>query len=352
MALPIATLLQQTTVVVLDKRPVDNATATLFGLSWWAEGLLTESDHPRVKDDMVMSINRGLFFEGNVSDPFSISALRPRPQCQTGNYSFGVFESLAICSECVDVTQFLTMDNSSTGLECGEGNTTDYRHHQDCARWSLPNGHSSGWVNFDSGMLLNTNASTELIVPKPGLSILNLTALAPCWNRTYTQLNDDYRYKACVGEYGPGNTRQPKVQAQECTLQWCVNQYESEMTNGVLEESVKSTILSGEYRPGFMYEFSPQNSSVSYWIDLHASKITWPVRDFDKIQTGWIRGKFSVHRQATELVTTYLKSEWKEPRQRTTPMPKGASTESPTYGDYTWQTLESTREITFHGVSI
>ncbi|KAK8066844.1 hypothetical protein PG997_013591 [Apiospora hydei] len=308
LALPIATLLQQTTVVVLEKRPLENSTATLFALNWWAEGLSTESGHPRVKDDMVMSINRGLFFDGNVSDPFLTNALRPRPQCQTGNCSFGTFESLAICSECQDITQSLKMENSTTGLECEGDKAGDYQ--QDCARWSLPNGHNSGWVNFGSGMLLSTNASAEPIHPRPGLSILTLTALAPCWNYTYTQRNNSYHYKACIGKDEPGSQQQKKTQAQECTLQWCVNRYESEMVNGVLQESIKSTIRSGEPTPGLMYDFSPQNSSVSYWVDLHPIKVSaGTVLGYGNIRSGLIRGKLSVHRQASELVTTYLKSE-------------------------------------------
>ncbi|KAK7955190.1 hypothetical protein PG988_015884 [Apiospora saccharicola] len=313
LALPIATLLQQNTAVVLDKRPVgNNSTATLFGLNWWAEGLITESGHPRVKDDMVMSINRGLFFDGNVSDPFLMNSLMPRPQCQTGNCTFGVFESLAICSECDDITQSLALETSSTGLECVGRNNSNPDQTQDCARWSLPNGHSSGWVTFDSGMLLSTNASTELIHPREGLPTLTLTALAPCWNKTFTQLNGTLSYQACNGEFG-GNTqhpRRPKVQAQECTLQWCVNQYKSEMTNGVLQENVTSTISLGWNTSGNTYDFSPKNTSVSYYVDLfsaHPDPETIP--DHDKIETGRIDGKFSVHRQATDLITAYLTSE-------------------------------------------
>lgn len=243
-----------------------------------------------------MSIDRGLFFDGNVSDPFLMSALRPRPQFQTGNCTFDVFESLAICSKCNDITRFLAMENSSTGLECGGRNSSDPHQRGDCARWSLPNGHSSGWVTFDSGMLLSTNASTELIRPREGLPILTLTALAPCWNKTFIHVNGTLYYQACLGQYG-GITQypRPKVQAQECSLQWCVHQYKSEMTNGVLRENVTSTIHLGENRTGNMCDFSPKNLSVSYYVNLNSAH-----PDPGNIETGLIEGRFSVHRQATD----------------------------------------------------
>ncbi|KAK8030381.1 hypothetical protein PG990_000115 [Apiospora arundinis] len=300
-ALPMAPLLQQTTSVVLEKRPFADSVATLNALNWWAEGLRTEYGLPRIKDDMVMAINRGLFFDGNHSDPFMMNALQPRPQCHTGNCTFGVFESLAVCSECRDITVFATMQNSSNARECGviDGSSIT----EDCARWSLPNGHDSGWTNASSGMQLSTNASRGLITLQPGLSIFNLTAVAPCWRQEFD--NGTFYYRACVGE-----EEKKRAQAQECALQWCVNEYESEMTNGVLQEKVLSSTRLGDYAPGNMYDFNTQNQSLWYNIDfMKLGPNNGLIPGYGDIRTGNIRGKFSVHLQATQLISDYLRSE-------------------------------------------
>ncbi|KAK7910675.1 hypothetical protein PG985_013156 [Apiospora marii] len=302
LALLIAPLLQQTAVVGLQSNPVENTNATLMALDWWAEGLRTESDRPRIKDDMVMSINRGLFFDGNFSDPFSINALQPRPQCQTGNCSFGVFESLAVCSECADVSRNLTMQKSSDGSECKNGDLDETR--QECARWTLNNGHDTGWLDVSSGMLMSTSASQGLISPRPELSIFNLTAIAPCWEDMYTLANTTYQYRPCNGSYGGTWTY-----AQECSLHWCVHKYKSEMINGILQEEVIETTHSGSYRSGMMYDFSPPNSTVAYnAVPYMARGNTSGIFGFANITTGQIYGKLSVHRQATYLVSDYLKS--------------------------------------------
>ncbi|KAK8110259.1 uncharacterized protein PG998_006716 [Apiospora kogelbergensis] len=309
--LPIAPLVQQTTAVVLEKRPVENAFATLHGLNWWAEGLRTEYGIPRIKDNMVMAINRGLFFDGNFSDPFSLNALRPRPQCQTGNCSFDVFESLAICSECRDIGQFIRVQMSSDGQECGTPNN------KDCARITLPNGHNSGWMNSTSGVLLNTSTSRHPILLETGLSILNLTAIAPCWRSGDTDTDRNHPHQTCGGSDG-----WKTAQAQECSLRWCINKYKSEMTNGVLQEKVISSIDRGDYAPGFMYDFSPQNKSVSYQVILNSAPIEpESVPGYQNITTGLYSGRFS------------------DTQRHMTQMPKEIILKCPTYGDFTRQIL-------------
>ncbi|KAK8135555.1 hypothetical protein PG984_003495 [Apiospora sp. TS-2023a] len=310
LALLIAPLLQQSTVVVLGHRSVENSTATLLALNWWAEGLRTPSGLPRVKDDMVLAINRGLFFDGNLSDPFISGSLRLRPQCQTGNCSFGVFESLAICSECRDISQFVTLQRSSDGSACGGAGTSEVQ--QTCARWGLPNGHDSGWLDVSSGMLMSTNASRDPILLRPGLSILNLTAMAPCWEVLDTLANKTRQYQVCNGKH-----EQTRTRAQECSLQWCAHKYKSEMTNGLLQEDIISTTHLGEYGPGFMYDFRPPNSSVSYYINLSPDRSDVnETNGIENITTGTTNGKLSVHRQASELVSEYLKPSWKAIRPK------------------------------------
>ncbi|KAK8009694.1 hypothetical protein PG989_000627 [Apiospora arundinis] len=316
LALSIPPFLQQTTAVVLEDRQADMANATLHGLNWWAEGLRTESGTRRVKDDMVMAINRGLFFDGNSSDPFLTGALRPRPQCPTGNCSFPAFESLAVCSECADISQFLTMHNSSSADEC-KSNTQKYGNYsadywsfgqvgEGCARWSLPNGYRSDWLDSGSHVLMSTSSSRSPLLLRPGLSILNLTAVSPCWYFQPDAPSSHFgKFQACLREH-----EEAKTQAQECNLHWCVHKYESEMTNGVLRENIISTTHSGDYAPGFMYSFYPPNSSTSYLVipgmagmDLGRNII------YPDMEVGVIKGKFSVHRDATELVSAYLQSE-------------------------------------------
>ncbi|KAK8017806.1 hypothetical protein PG993_014132 [Apiospora rasikravindrae] len=312
LALSVAPLLQQTTAVVLEDRPVENSFATLPALYWWAEGLRTESGPPRIKDDMVMAINRGLFFDGNFGDPFAMSALRPRPQCQTGNCSFGVFESLAVCSECQDLTKYLKVQISENGHECGSHVTDEILYENvtgSCASWTLPNGYSSDWLDGSSTMLMNTSASRTPILLKPGLSMLNLTAVAPCWQDRGSLSDAATRYTACSMGYTSSKWR---AQAQECSLKWCVHKYESSMTNGILQENILSTTDVGEYGPGFMYDFRPPNSSVSYQVDPTIYRLMDSIEEdksFRNISTGLERGRLSVNRDATQLISAYLKQE-------------------------------------------
>ncbi|KAK6855613.1 hypothetical protein PG995_007764 [Apiospora arundinis] len=231
LALSIPPFLQQTTAVVLEDRQADMANATLHGLNWWAEGLRTESGTRRVKDDMVMASNRGLFFDGNSSDPFLTGALRPRPQCPTGNCSFTAFESLAVCSECADISQFLTMHNSSSADEC-KSNTQKYGNYsadywsfgkvgEGCARWSLPNGYSSDWLDSGSHVLMSTSSSRSPLLLRPGLSILNLTAVSPCWYFQPDAPSSRFgKFQACLREH-----EEAKTQAQECNLHWVYVQF-------------------------------------------------------------------------------------------------------------------------------
>ncbi|KAK8041506.1 hypothetical protein PG994_014513 [Apiospora phragmitis] len=303
----------QTTAVALENRPVENSSAALTATYWWAEGLRTESGPPRIKDDMVMAINRGLFFDGNFRYPFSMSAIRPRPQCQTGNCSFGVFESLAICSECQDLTHLLEVQVSEDGGAC-ESHVTDdilYENVQgSCARWSLLNGYCSDWLDGSSTMLMNTSASRSPIMLRPGLSILNLTTVAPCWLDRGVLYKAENRYKVCDKGYRSSKWR---AQAQECTLKWCVHQYEPSMANGILQENILSTTNVGKYSPGRMYDFSPPNSNVSYEVDPDTYYRLFATAGADEsfmnISTGPKRGKLSVHRDANQLISSYLQQE-------------------------------------------
>ncbi|TGJ86985.1 hypothetical protein E0Z10_g1712 [Xylaria hypoxylon] len=152
---------------------------------------------------------QGLYFSGNLTDPFSRSSLQQRPTCSTGNCTYSEFDSLAVCSACANITnQLLTSrDNSSV------------------AQWSLPNGFA---VNMDptsyDRKVVSTGGKYDPLTLQAGLPIVNITAIQPCQNSDGTICG---------------------AVAQECMLYWCLNRYASSVVQGVLYEEVTDTVKYG-----------------------------------------------------------------------------------------------------------
>lgn len=51
--------------------------------------------------------NQGLYFDGDLDDPFSRNTLQLRPRSTGGNITFEQAETLAICSQCANITHLL-----------------------------------------------------------------------------------------------------------------------------------------------------------------------------------------------------------------------------------------------------
>lgn len=233
-------------------------------------------------------LTQGLYFDGNLSDTFSRNALQLRPPSSGGNVSFGFTETLAICSECANITSQLPPPEKYT---TGSDNYTDYCEPPDglCWRWTLPNLSSTGWSHFGdrSTMVIKTDTDSEPIVlnNRGRLVILNLTVILPTW--TFTSQGPP---PVAIGQRGA---------AQECSLYWCVNKYNSSLNGGVLDERLAWSFSEAHKEPDVtFYSLKPPNSNASlYRKDSQA---------YGDNPINWINGTFLVNTYSHTLVHSYL----------------------------------------------
>ncbi|TDZ14500.1 hypothetical protein Cob_v012658 [Colletotrichum orbiculare MAFF 240422] len=122
-------------------------------------------------------VYQGLYFHGDLGDTTLRNVLQLHPRSSGGNVSFGISESLAVCSECANVTDILEPpERSPDGADfCKEDGT--------CWSWSLPNDVGTGWtrasVRGTNVLALRTSQNTVRLDTSDRLTILNLTAIMP-----------------------------------------------------------------------------------------------------------------------------------------------------------------------------
>ncbi|XXG94154.1 hypothetical protein Hte_000406 [Hypoxylon texense] len=159
------------------------------------------------------------------------NALQLHPTSSGGNVSFKLVEKLAVCSECANLTSYLP---APEGPQRGTNDLGDWW------RWTLPNQASTHWTVFGdrSTLVIAKNSSSDPIVldNRGCFAILNLTVIVPGWTTDDTQ-------KPLVGTGHPGA-------AQQCSLYWCVNKYDTRMSGGVLTETLSLSFVNGKAEPG------------------------------------------------------------------------------------------------------
>ncbi|KAI0859785.1 hypothetical protein F4860DRAFT_504444 [Xylaria cubensis] len=172
-----------------------------------------------LSNTLIAQFYQGLYFLGNLEDGLASKALQPSLECPTGNCTYETFQSLAICSECADISSHITHLNTL---------------------WSLPNGFTVEESRNDAAkpddLQLVTTANYSPIKLTAGYPIINFTAFYLSYQTAY-----------------------------ECVLYWCLNQYRSTVELEILQEEVLATSKLGrmvqvpdsnEY-PDYYYEFSP-----------------------------------------------------------------------------------------------
>ncbi|TGJ85427.1 hypothetical protein E0Z10_g3350 [Xylaria hypoxylon] len=227
-------------------------------------------------------VTQGLYFDGNLSDPFSRNALQLHPISSGGNISFEMAETLAVCSECANLTTYLPPPQHDTDTGSSEGGGSSWS-------WTLPNQATTHWTAFgDRSTLVITTDSTHdpIVLDTHGrLVILNLTAILPGW--TIDSTHDP-----------PTGTGQPGA-AQECALYWCVNKYDSRVSGGVLTETLISSFSDGTAESGVpFFSLKPPHSKSSFY--KQNSQL------YGNYSTGWINGTFLINTVAHQLIQAYL----------------------------------------------
>ena len=153
---------------------------------------------------MKSAVYYGLFSE---SDP----SANLKFDCPTGNCTWPDYTTLAVCSSCVDLTPFLTR-------YCAEGMPTDGDTSK-CG-WQVPQG---GFLTSSSDVFSMTSRTPNNFGDMPYTNLIKLIFMG-------TEAQD-----------GPPLNYNPW--ASECTLQYCLQTYNSSVVNGIILENVTSTTL-------------------------------------------------------------------------------------------------------------
>ncbi|KAI0490398.1 hypothetical protein F4859DRAFT_7077 [Xylaria cf. heliscus] len=293
LSLAIDPFLQQ--ITKFESTPVTIGTSgissrIIFEMNVSPQGEADRDSFAQIPTAFIPLANQGLYFDGDLDDPFSRNTLQLRPRSTGGNVTFQLAETLAICSQCANITHLLPPpENCMPGNDecCADGDCDDL-----IWKWELPNGASTGWSHYGdrSTMVLQALSNRDLleINMTDRLTVLNMTMIAPTW----IYVDGDY-------DHGAGRAGS----AQECTLYWCVNKYESSLRGGVLTETLISSHSTGEREPNNVPFFSIKppgsNASVARPDDSEL---------YGNYSSGWINGSFLVNTVSHQLLRDYFLS--------------------------------------------
>ncbi|KAI6081849.1 hypothetical protein F4821DRAFT_16645 [Hypoxylon rubiginosum] len=179
-------------------------------------GFMNPLAYPNVPDLVVASFYQGLYFSGNLTSPSSRNTLQPQPACSSGNCTYPDFDSLAVCSACANITDYLMPESHING---SSGTWS----------WALPNNFSTSEEFYEGGssgssLVVSTGGKYHPLALQAGLPIVNITAIQPC-------VDADGRPCDAI--------------AQECMLYWCLNRYRAKVIQGVYYEDVLDTVKYG-----------------------------------------------------------------------------------------------------------
>ena len=152
-------------------------------------------------NDLVLSFKaaayNGLFGSGH-------NALTP--YCPSGNCTWAPYQTLAVCSQCVNVAgliEYTRSDHQIQGCNPDDDNSS--------CLWSLPNG-----LALNDSVVLNTSGTLPpMMLDNVGQSLVNFSLLG------YDEHNDQV--------------------ATECSLYWCVNTYTAIVNNTIFTERLSSS---------------------------------------------------------------------------------------------------------------
>lgn len=275
-------------IISYQPGPYPTGNTTMPSRLLFESGLDNIYAHPQITDAFQTAINVGLFFNGNLSDTFSANALQSRPRSSTGNVTFDAFETLAVCSECANITDHLAPP-VHRDIQSGDGGSFMFCDPETgCWEWALPNGFTTGWAaqNGQETMFTTSGRHDPVVLDAHNrLPVFNFTAIAPGWIDGSSSA-------------GPGV-------AQECMLYWCVNKYSTVLEQGVLYESLVSSYSRGSYAVGSLYSIQPPGSNASLYLNSSYSRNPLTFGEYE-YPSGWINGTFFVNQNASDLLAGFL----------------------------------------------
>jgi hypothetical protein len=160
----------------------------------------------------------GAMYSGIVREPDATQHDDVAPLCPTSNCTFPPFQSLAIGHRCEDVTEFISTNCTTYNRTVPFAKIIRHCH------LKLPNGlavnHTTG--NFDQWFTLYPTALASSAWLPPVKKEVNSGAFA-----SMTLLKSTHLGNWTV-----------KATATQCSLFWCVNTYQSSVSNGRVSENI------------------------------------------------------------------------------------------------------------------
>lgn len=161
------------------------------------------------------------FIKGPVySALFGLGNFTQTPDCPNGNCTWAPYQSLAVCSQCVDITDTITYSVSNNPVpNCDVAN-----HYTPCLMTLL------------NGLSLGTADVTDLKAKDDNLYSLNTSGMLPpitLDQKGYTLANFSL-LASPDRDSGPPS-------AIECSLYWCVNTYTAAVNNTIFTENLRNS---------------------------------------------------------------------------------------------------------------
>lgn len=155
--------------------------------------------------------------------------------CPTGNCSWNPYQSLAVCYQCVNISDLIQIKDFCF-----------YENTQTCAAY-LKNGLAIDFgsrFNTSANIVMNTTSTSALLrIGDVGQSLINFTKVFHDAASSINQKGCYYREPSyiaqCVQDIKDTTT------ATECSLYWCVNHYAATYESRSLNETVMSSWWSG-----------------------------------------------------------------------------------------------------------
>lgn len=128
------------------------------------------------------------------------------PYCPSGNCTWAPYQTLAVCSQCVNVTGLIEYTRSNHHVQ-----GCDLDDHGSSCLWSLPNG-----LALNNSAALNTSGTLPpIMLDNVGHSLVNFSML--------------------------GHDEKQDPVATECSLYWCVNTYTAIVNQTIFTEQISSS---------------------------------------------------------------------------------------------------------------
>lgn len=189
--------------------------------------------------------------------------------CPTDNCTWPVFDSLAVCSECRDISRHLTFGCRTTQADWTKDINVTPKSINDTWPTSTACGYflnaTSATPMLMAGYVLNQDGTLGQALITRTLDVANVPAQQVYWgdgSLNFRDVTDKFIDFLIVGVDGPPASiysSGAKVNANECVLTWCVNSYQSVYQEGQFTEVVTQSFHNTTLAP---FPYRNINSSV------------------------------------------------------------------------------------------